>query len=854
MTHPFLIISSDLIDSRMAGQGIRCLEVAQLLAKHIPVRLAVPERCDIDIPNIEVVLYQYGDSASLERACDGVSAVFAEPFILHAYPTIFNSELPLVIDLYNPFVLEHLAVHRELPLNEQLTRFYENVELCNAVCARGDYFTCATERQRDWWLGVLQANGRINPLTTADDPHLRRLIDVVAYGISESPPRKNAGKGPKESLPSLTPEDKIILWGGGLWNWLDPLTLIRALPIVLEAEPHAKLLFPGTRHPNTTIVPDMAMRHAAEQLAEALELRDTHVIFGDWIPYEQWSAYLTQADVAVSFHKESPETRFAALRSRIFGYLGARVPMVVQDGDRASEIVRDYGLGEVVPPNDPQAAAEALIRVLKRGKAAYHEHFTPLLATLSWEQVSEPLVLFARAPYRAPDKNVRRGAYPLTEQATEAMQAEIGRLQSLVSGYENGRLMQVLHRFHELRALPQTLRALENAPKKPTTLTIDTNPRGTGETLRRLAHLATALDIVELRQEWDEYTAWKFPPLRRAIEREMRRLRRRRGGTTPTRLHQRYTYQLFDLGEEHPALKGIYTPGYRSETVGDYLQQQFTDDAEVYAQKYTNYDYITDRLAPVLKQIGFQSTPQSMILDIGSGAGNSIFPLLKLCPSAYIIASDLSIQLLKLLQLELQRTGDEHRVELLQLNAEELDFAPHSIDLVVGVAVLHHLFEPERTLAGCAKVLKKGGSAIFLEPFAEGCLRIAQLYRQILAHPRAREMDEAVKMMLHRLAYDFEVRAIPDKTLPFFNHLDDKQLFSRAFFEKYARRYGFSSCTITALNQPEKQYEEQTQTYLRITGVGNTATLPEWAWDILRAEDASLTEAVPIDACVVLRK
>jgi ubiquinone/menaquinone biosynthesis C-methylase UbiE/glycosyltransferase involved in cell wall biosynthesis len=860
--NPFLLISSDLIDDRMAGQGIRCLELAKVLARHVPVRLAVPQRCTIEIPGVEIVLYEYGDTGTLERACQGVSAVFAEPFILYAHPTIFNSELPLVIDLYNPFVLEHLSVHQELGIEQQIKRFYENVELCNAVCARGDFFTCATERQRDWWLGVLQANGRVNPLTVATDPYLQRLIAVVAYGVTAPSLTDQETFGPKATLSSLLPEDKLILWGGGLWNWLDPLTLIRALPLVLASEPRAKILFPGTRHPNTTIVPDMAMRHKAEQLAEELGLRDRHIIFGDWVPYEQWDSYLADADVAVSFHHETPETRFAALRSRIFGYLGSRLPMVVQTGDRAGEIVQAYGLGEVVAPNDPQAAAEALVRVLNAGKATYADRFIPLLETLSWEQVAAPLVTFALAPYLASDRTLQRGVgvHLVEAQVDDATQSEINRLQALVHGYENGRMMRLLSRLDAVRALPSRLRAMRlnsiaSQTPAPDLLRPHFQSRSKREAIAQMVRMTKTLNFTGIRREIDKYAEWKLTPLRRMSERQLRRVRRRRPtDEAPTRLHQLYTYQLFDLGNQHPSLNGIYTPGYRSETLDNYLQDQFTDNAEVYAQKYTDYGYITSQLEPVLRDIGFLSLPQSTILDIGSGAGNSIFPLLELCPNSHIIASDLSIQLLKILQVALQGTGYERRVNLLQLNAEELDFAPESLDLVVGVAVLHHLFEPERTIAGCAKILKKGGHIILMEPFAEGCLTIARLYRMILGHPRASDLHERVRVMLYQVAYDFEVRAIPDKTLPFFNHLDDKQLFSRAYFEEQSRRYKFSSCTITPLNNHEQQYEEQTKTYLRITGVGEIATLPEWAWDIIRAEDARLTEAVPIEACVVLRK
>ncbi|MDQ7029881.1 MAG: hypothetical protein Q9O62_08955 [Ardenticatenia bacterium] len=52
----------------------------------------------------------------------------------------------------------------------------------------GDFFICASERQRDWWLGLLEASGRINPYTFGEDPSLRRLIDVVPFGLPEGPP------------------------------------------------------------------------------------------------------------------------------------------------------------------------------------------------------------------------------------------------------------------------------------------------------------------------------------------------------------------------------------------------------------------------------------------------------------------------------------------------------------------------------------------------------------------------------------------------------------------------------------------------------------------------------------------
>jgi hypothetical protein len=60
----------------------------------------------------------------------------------------------------------------------------------------GDFFLCASERQRDYWLGWLEALGRVNPRTHGADPDLRGLIDVVPFGVPSEPPRGSRGPGP----------------------------------------------------------------------------------------------------------------------------------------------------------------------------------------------------------------------------------------------------------------------------------------------------------------------------------------------------------------------------------------------------------------------------------------------------------------------------------------------------------------------------------------------------------------------------------------------------------------------------------------------------------------------------------
>jgi SAM-dependent methyltransferase len=82
------------------------------------------------------------------------------------------------------------------------------------------------------------------------------------------------------------------------------------------------------------------------------------------------------------------------------------------------------------------------------------------------------------------------------------------------------------------------------------------------------------------------------------------------------------------------------------------------------------------------------------------------------------------------------------RVQYHVMNAEELRFPDNSFDLVCGIAILHHL-DLERAYSEIARVLRPGGSAIFLEPLAHN--PAINLYRRMT--PNLRTEDEHPLLM-----------------------------------------------------------------------------------------------------------
>jgi hypothetical protein len=93
---------------------------------------------------------------------------------------------------------------------------------------RGDFFLCASEKQRDFWMGALAALGRVNTASYDADETLRSLLSVAPFGLDPTPPRRS-GPGVKGVVDGIGPDDELILWAGGIYNWFDPLTLIRAV-------------------------------------------------------------------------------------------------------------------------------------------------------------------------------------------------------------------------------------------------------------------------------------------------------------------------------------------------------------------------------------------------------------------------------------------------------------------------------------------------------------------------------------------------------------------------------------------------------------------------------------------------
>ncbi|MCW2725700.1 MAG: hypothetical protein JWN35_2621 [Frankiales bacterium] len=399
--HRIVVATADTLKPQMAGPAIRAWQVAAALAADHDVQLVTTSECHIDSPDFSVQrVSTEAEVRALEAWCD---VIFFQGNVLDDFPFLQRTEKVVIVDLYDPFHLEQLEQTREHPAETRRLVVGNSVAEANKQCLRGDFLVCASEKQRDFWLGHLAALGRLNTVSYDDDNTLRSLIDVAPFGIAPEPPVKTrpALKGVVEGI---GPDDKVILWGGGIYNWFDPLTLIRAVDVLSQRRDDVRLFFLGMQHPHPH-VPEMRMSFAARELSEKLGLTGKNVFFNEeWVRYDDRANYLVDADIGVSTHLDHVETAFS-FRTRMLDYLWAGLPMVCTKGDVFAALVTDRELGIAVEPGDITGLADALERVLADEAFAKQcrENVAAMAPEYHWERVLAPLVKFCRAPHRAPD-------------------------------------------------------------------------------------------------------------------------------------------------------------------------------------------------------------------------------------------------------------------------------------------------------------------------------------------------------------------------------------------------------------------------------------------------------------------
>lgn len=382
-----IIYSPNVIGKSMAGAAIRPWEFAKALSHEHQVVLISPGQPQIEAKEFKILSFH---DPECEKQFKDAHILISQRLTFPLALLAKSNKLKIIIDAYVPGPLELLEHFKADASSERQGKVFSETSNLILSFKMADGILCASEKQRELWIGFLLGQKLITPYLYDQDSSLRNFLAVVPFGLSSVPPQKN-GKGLKEKL-GLQTSDKVILWGGGIWNWFDPLSLIRAMKIVHQQRPDIKLVFMGVKPPDPNL-PTTSMSAQAIQLAKDLELINQCVFFNhEWVPYEERQNFLLDADIGASTHFDHLETQFS-FRTRLLDYLWANLPILATQGDSFAELIEKHQLGMIVPYQNKQAIANSILSLMNQPEKLEEikSNIARIREQFYWLSVTEPL-------------------------------------------------------------------------------------------------------------------------------------------------------------------------------------------------------------------------------------------------------------------------------------------------------------------------------------------------------------------------------------------------------------------------------------------------------------------------------
>ena len=175
----------------------------------------------------------------------------------------------------------------------------------------------------------------------------------------------------------------------------------------------------------------------------------------------------------------------------------------------------------------------------------------------------------------------------------------------------------------------------------------------------------------------------------------------------------------------------------RKSREAEFHDRAFADETRQKVQKW----YLLHSAQDFYRELLESRSDGAEVLEYGCGPGSHSYFVAE-HGAGNVVGIDISPVGIEKAAAEAEKRGLEN-ISFRVMDAEQLEFADNSFDLVCGSAILHHL-DLERAYAGLARVLRPTGTALFVEPLGHN--PIINLYRN--RTPSLRTVDE------HPLLFD----------------------------------------------------------------------------------------------------
>ena len=346
-----VVHTPDVVGERMAGPGIRAWHFADELSKHFDVTLvARREGKPPEVAQFKMVERGTGEAKDALHDADVLLGQPARGF------RRLRKTQKIVFDLFDPVLLELREMYGRSPSLRQRVHLAAEKSRLKTALKEGDLLLVAAPNQKELY---------------------KKETLVIPFGAEMAESREPRA-------------ESLVVWGGGVWEWLDPKTAVEATLKLNRAGVPCRLLFLGRSRPNRSMVDRRREDRFDRMVASGRPFVDAN---DEWVPYRERLAWLHRAKIAIMLHRPTAEAR-VSIRTRLFDAIAATVPVITTEEGFAAELVGAERLGVVVPPGDVDAVTEAMRRLLCDD--AFHAQCVTNLARIrpryAWDVVTQPLI------------------------------------------------------------------------------------------------------------------------------------------------------------------------------------------------------------------------------------------------------------------------------------------------------------------------------------------------------------------------------------------------------------------------------------------------------------------------------
>ena len=192
-------------------------------------------------------------------------------------------------------------------------------------------------------------------------------VSVIPIGEHEVAPFK------RYERTDLKEDGNLILFFGRIWKYKGLEYLIKAEPLITKEVPDAKIAIAG-------------IGEDFKKYENMMINRDNFIVHNYRIPYKEGAELFQRCSVVVLPYIEASQSGVVPTAYSF------KKPVVVTDVGSIPEIVNDGVTGLIVPPRNPEALAEAIVKLLKNEKLRKQmgeNAYKKLKTDMSWDKIAE---------------------------------------------------------------------------------------------------------------------------------------------------------------------------------------------------------------------------------------------------------------------------------------------------------------------------------------------------------------------------------------------------------------------------------------------------------------------------------